>query len=111
MSSVLCEANSELNNTDRLPDTQMVRESTLPFPRESLWAVARTIGRARAVYTRFLFLIPELKILEGFSSSQYKEMLGAERLHEAMVNTIMPQLRSEFVFLLLRRAYQDTFRV
>lgn len=57
VSSVLCEAKIELNNTDLLPDTQMVRESTLPFPRESLWAIARAIGHARAVYTRFMYLI------------------------------------------------------
>ena len=33
VSTVLCEAKIELTNTDLLPDTQMVKESTLPFPR------------------------------------------------------------------------------
>ena len=34
--TVLCEARQELNNTALLPDTQMVKESTLPFTREGV---------------------------------------------------------------------------
>ena len=77
--SVSCEATTQLNNIDALPDTQIVQESTLAFPRIRLWVVARAIARARAVYIRFLYLISELKVLEGVGSAQYKDVLGTER--------------------------------
>ena len=96
--TVLCEARQELNNIASLPDTQMVKESTLPFSREGLWAVARAMARARALYVRFLYLISELAILEGFETAQYADVLGTAGLREAMVNVIMRQLRPEFFF-------------
>lgn len=99
-STVLCEVKQRLNNTEQLPDTQMVRESTLPFPRECVWALARAIGRARAVYIRFLYLISELEILEGYETAQYADILGAEGLRNAMVNTVMPLITPEFFFFL-----------
>ena len=46
---------------DSIPDTKNPQESTLGFPRKTVWNIARAIGRARAVYARFLFLISELE--------------------------------------------------
>ena len=45
---------------DSVPDTKNPQESSLGFPRKTVWNIARTIGRARAVYARFLFLISAL---------------------------------------------------
>ena len=46
---------------DAIPDTKNPQESSLGFPRKAVWNIARAIGRARAVYARFLFLISELE--------------------------------------------------
>ena len=100
VSTVLRETKTELTKMDELPDTQMVKESTLPFSRESLWAVSRAVARGRAVYHRFIHLIGELSILDKCSSAQYKDVIGTPGLREAMVNAVMPLMRPEFFFFL-----------
>ena len=51
------------NQYDSIPDTKNPQESSLGFPRKTVWNIARAIGRARAVYARFLFLISELEFM------------------------------------------------
>ena len=58
------------------------------------------MARARALYVRFLYLISELKVLEGFDTAQYADVLGTVGLREAMVNIVMPLMRPEFFFFL-----------
>ena len=75
----------------------MVKEPTLPFPRVGLWALARAVGRARAVYARFLYLISEPESLEGYETAQFADVCGAEGLRDDMINTIMPLIRHDFL--------------
>ena len=84
LSTVLSDVKPGLINTDQLPDTQMVKESTLAFPRVGLWALTRAIGRARAVYARFLCLISVLQSLDAYETSQFAEVNKAAGLRYDM---------------------------
>ena len=84
---------------DSIPDTKNPQESSLGFPRKSVWNIARAIGRARAVYARFLFLISELVSMSGCDVPL--EIYARNRVSvNDLENVIAPIIREEFFFML-----------
>ena len=80
---------------DVIPDTKNPQESSLGFPRKIVWNIARAIGRARAVYARFLFLISQFVSMDGCEVPM--EIHARNRVSQNdFKNAITPILREEF---------------
>ena len=84
---------------DAIPDTKNPQESSLGFPRKTVWNIGRAIGRARAVYARFLFLISQLVSMDECEVPM--EIHARNRVSQNdLENVITPIIREEFFFML-----------